>query len=155
MRPGPAATLVAVTGAAREGGSDAARADLVPVLDPVLLAVARYPAGWWPPTADGPFLAAVAEPGETTVVLPEDMLTTLPAPESVERGWQRITFTGPLPWELIGFLADVAARLAAGPDPVHLGLRLHHRPRAGPRRAGRGRARGAPRRSGPRPRGPT
>ena len=91
--------------------------DLQPALDPVPLAVARYPAGWWPPTADGPFLAAVAEPGETTVVLPEEMLSTLPAPESVERVWQRITFAGPLPWELVGFLADVAARLAAARIP--------------------------------------
>ena len=70
------------------------RADLRPALDPALLAVARYPAGWWPPVADGPFLAAVSEPGETTVVLPEEMLDTLPVPAAVERGWQRITFPG-------------------------------------------------------------
>ena len=102
--------------------------DLQPTLDPVPLVVARYPAGWWPPAASGPvsdeplarrpmFLAAVAEPGETTVVLPAEMLGSLPAPEAVERGWQRITFAGPLPWELIGFLADVAARLAAARIP--------------------------------------
>ena len=93
------------------------RADLRPELDPVLLAVIRYPAGWWPPTADGPFLAAVAEPGETTVVVPEDMLGSLPAPAAMERGWQRITFAGPLPWDLVGFLADVAGRLAAARIP--------------------------------------
>ena len=95
----------------------AGRADLRPALDPVPLAVLRYPAGWWPPTADGPFLAAVAEPGETTVVLPEEMLESLPAPAAIERGWQRITFPGPLPWELIGFLADIAARLAEARIP--------------------------------------
>jgi uncharacterized protein len=93
------------------------RTDLQPTLDSVLLAVARYPAGWWPPPGTGRFLAAVAEPGETTVVLPEEALGSLPAPEAVERGWQRITFAGPLPWELVGFLADVAARLAAARIP--------------------------------------
>jgi hypothetical protein len=50
-------------------------------------------------------------------VLPEDMLETLPAPAAVERGWQRITFPGPLPWELIGFLADIAGRLAEARIP--------------------------------------
>ena len=95
----------------------AERADLQPELDPVPLAVLRYPAGWWPPTADGPFLAAVAEPGETTVVLPEALLETLPAPDLIERGWQRITFPGPLPWEQVGFLADVADRLAGARIP--------------------------------------
>lgn len=92
-------------------------ADLQPELDPVSLAVLRYPAGWWPPTADGPFLAAVAEPGETTVVVPEAQLETMPAPDAIERGWQRITFPGPLPWELIGFLADIADRLARARIP--------------------------------------
>lgn len=93
------------------------RVDLQPELDPIPLAVLRYPAGWWPPTADGPFLAAVAAPGETTVVLPEAMLGTMPAPEEIERGWQRITFPGPLPWELVGFLADIADRLAQARIP--------------------------------------
>lgn len=95
-----------------------ARADLRPSLDPVPLAVLRYPAGWWPPTADGPFLAAVAEPGETTVVVPEELVDAMPAPEEIERGWQRITFPGPLPWELVGFLADVAGRLAESRIPL-------------------------------------
>lgn len=95
----------------------AGRADLRPSLDPVVLAVARYPAGWWPPAPDGSFLAAVSEPGETTIVVPEEMLDTLPAAETVERGWQRITFPGPLPWELIGFLADIAGRLAEARIP--------------------------------------
>ena len=104
-------------------------ADLLPELDPTPLVVARYPAGWWPPAPSGPvsdeplarrprFLAAVAEPGETTVVAPEAALARLPAPEAVERGWQRITFPGPLPWELVGFLADVAGRLAAARIPL-------------------------------------
>ena len=35
----------------------------------------------------------------------------------IEPGWQRITFPGPLPWELVGFLADVAARLAQARIP--------------------------------------
>jgi hypothetical protein len=112
-RCGYAARVDGAGGMTRGGG----RTDLRPTLDPVSLAVLRYPAGWWPPTADGPFLAAVAEPGETTVVLPEAMLETLPAPDAVERGWQRITFPGPLPWDLVGFLADIAARLAAARIP--------------------------------------
>jgi hypothetical protein len=35
----------------------------------------------------------------------------------VDRAWRRITFPGPLPWELVGFLADVADRLAAAQIP--------------------------------------
>lgn len=101
----------------RDPATALARADLRPALDPTPLVVARYPAGWWPPSALPPFLAAVAETGETTVVVPEEALAALPAPESVERGWQRITFAGPLPWELVGFLADVAARLAEARIP--------------------------------------
>jgi hypothetical protein len=108
---------------AREGGGharadlgrlDLGRPDLGPILDPTPLAVARYPAGWWPPAPDGAgFVAVVVEPDETTVVAAEDVLSRLPAPRAVEHGWQRITFAGPLPWELVGFLADVATRLAA------------------------------------------
>jgi hypothetical protein len=94
------------------------RPDLGPILDPTPLAVARYPAGWWPPpAARSGFLAVVAEPGETTVVAAEDVLAGLPTPQAVEQGWQRITFAGPLPWELVGFLADVATRLAAARIP--------------------------------------
>jgi uncharacterized protein len=96
----------------------AARPDLGPILDPTPLAVARYPAGWWPPpVTPAGFLAVVAEPGETTVVAAEDALAGLPTPEAVEQGWQRITFPGPLPWELVGFLADVATRLATARIP--------------------------------------
>ena len=36
---------------------------------------------------------------------------------ATEIGWRRITFPGPLPWEQVGFLADVAARLAAASIP--------------------------------------
>jgi hypothetical protein len=97
--------------------TDGTRPDLRPVLDPAPLVVARYPSGWWPERADGRFLAAVAEPAETTVVVAEEQLAELPAPETVERGWQRITFPGPLPWELIGFLADIATRLAEARIP--------------------------------------
>lgn len=91
--------------------------DLQPVLDPTPLAVARYSAGWWPPQPSGPFVALVAEPGETTIVAAEEVLATLPPPTDLERGWQRITFAGPLPWELVGFLADIATRLAAARIP--------------------------------------
>lgn len=99
------------------GPADAGPVDLQPRLDPTPLAVARYPAGWWPPVTDGAFVALVVDPGETTVVATEDVLDSLPPPVASERGWQRITFAGPLPWELIGFLADVAGRLAAARIP--------------------------------------
>jgi len=59
----------------------------------------------------------VLERAETTVVVAEAALDGMPAPAEVERGWQRITFAGPLPWELVGFLADVAGRLAAARIP--------------------------------------
>jgi hypothetical protein len=94
------------------------RSDLGPILDPAPLAVARYRAGWWPPPVEGAgFLGMVVEPDETTVVATEEILAGLPTPEAVEHGWQRITFAGPLPWELVGFLADVASRLAAARIP--------------------------------------
>lgn len=93
------------------------RADLNPYLDPTPLAVARYPAGWWPPRPAGPFVAVVIEPNETTVVAGEDVIAALPPAEVTEHGWQRITFAGPLPWELVGFLADVAGRLAEARIP--------------------------------------
>jgi hypothetical protein len=38
-------------------------------------------------------------------------------PLALEHGWRRITFPGPLPWELVGFLADVANRLANAQIP--------------------------------------
>ncbi|HEX5496344.1 MAG TPA: ACT domain-containing protein [Mycobacteriales bacterium] len=95
----------------------AGRSDLRPRLDPTSLAVARYPAGWWPDGAVAAFVALVAAPEETTVVVAQPALADLPAPEAVELGWQRITFAGPLPWELVGFLADVADRLAGARIP--------------------------------------
>jgi hypothetical protein len=62
----------------------------------------------------------VAGPDEVTVVGPETLFDD-PAwageAEQVDRGWRRITFPGPLPWELVGFLADVAGRLAAAQIP--------------------------------------
>ncbi|HEY9472326.1 MAG TPA: ACT domain-containing protein [Mycobacteriales bacterium] len=93
------------------------RSNLRPRLDPTPLVVARFPAGWWPPSPSGPFVALVAAPDETTVVLPQEALAAFPAPESTEPGWLRITFAGPLPWELVGFLADVANRLATARIP--------------------------------------
>jgi hypothetical protein len=93
------------------------RTDLRPELDPTPLAVARYPAGWWPPARADGFVAVVVEPAETTVIAAEADLTALPQAEATERGWQRITFPGPLPWEVVGFLADVAGRLAEARIP--------------------------------------
>jgi hypothetical protein len=96
-------------------------ADLHPQLDPTHLAVVRCPAGWQPPTLPNDvFVGVVSSPDEVTVVAPESLFD---APswseiaEQVDAGWRRITFPGPLPWELVGFLADVATRLAGAQIP--------------------------------------
>lgn len=98
------------------------RTDLQPRLDPTHLAVARFPADWQPTGRPMPgFCAVVRAEDEVTVVCPEQALTdgTLgaTAPLSLEHGWRRVTFAGPLPWELVGFLADVATRLADAQIP--------------------------------------
>lgn len=91
-------------------------ADLLPELDPAHLAVVRCPAGWQPPALPaGVFVGVVASPDEVTVVGPEDLFEDDAwggSAEQIDAGWRRITFAGPLPWELVGFLADVATRLA-------------------------------------------
>lgn len=91
--------------------------DLGPILDATHLAVAAYPAGWRPPAIDG-FHVVIAADDETTVVCGESALAALEPPVRSEVGWRRITFPGPLPWELVGFLADVAGRLASAGIPL-------------------------------------
>jgi hypothetical protein len=105
-----------MTGRADGTATDLRPGDLKPSLDPTLLAVVRCPPGWQPPAlpADG-FAAVVGGEAEVTVVIAEAALEDAGwsgAAEQVDRGWQRITFAGPLPWEMVGFLADVASRLA-------------------------------------------
>lgn len=95
--------------------------DLHPRLDPTHLAVVRCPHGWQPgPLPVDVFTAVVSSEDETTVILPESLLDE-PAWSAdavqVDAGWRRITFAGPLPWELVGFLADVANRLANAQIP--------------------------------------
>lgn len=87
-------------------------ADLSPRLDPTHLAVARWPSGWRPSRLPEGFFGLVEDGDEVTVVCAESALEALDAPEAIEVGWRRITFPGPLPWEQVGFLADVATRLA-------------------------------------------
>jgi hypothetical protein len=101
--------------------------DLHPRLDPSHLAVVRCPAGWQPPgpapapaAGESPFVAVVAAEDEVTVVGPETLFDDPAwggAAEQIDHGWRRITFAGPLPWELVGFLADVATRLANAQIP--------------------------------------
>ncbi len=95
--------------------------DLDPQLDPTHLAVIRYPSGWQPPTLPADvFVAVVAGEHEVTVVGPESLVEDpgwSEAAEQVDPGWRRVTFPGPLPWELVGFLADVATRLAGAQIP--------------------------------------
>ena len=96
-------------------------ADLHPELDPTHLAVVRCPTGWQPPALPADvFVAVVAGEHEVTVVGPETILDDpawAGAAQQVDPGWRRITFAGPLPWELVGFLADVANRLADAQIP--------------------------------------
>lgn len=99
-----------------------AAANLSPQLDPTHLAVVRYPSGWQPPftTVDGAFFALIRGEHEVTVVGPEALLDDdawSADAELVDRAWRRITFPGPLPWEMVGFLADVATRLADAQIP--------------------------------------
>lgn len=93
-------------------------ADLSPILDPTHLAVARYPSGWRPPAPIDGFTVVIDDGDETTLVCSEATLAELEVPLDAEHGWRRITFPGPLPWEMVGFLADVAGRLAAARIPL-------------------------------------
>jgi hypothetical protein len=95
--------------------------DLSPRLDPVELAVVRLPAGWAPPPIPASqFTAVVSSDLEVTVVCAQTLLAddawSADALQT-DVGWRRITFPGPLPWELVGFLADVAGRLADAQIP--------------------------------------
>jgi uncharacterized protein len=92
-------------------------ADLGPLLDPTHLAVARWPVGWRPEPAPTGFFGLVADDDEVTLVCAEAELARYDGPLAVENGWRRITFAGPLPWEQVGFLADVAGRLAQAQIP--------------------------------------
>ena len=96
--------------------------NLQPQLDPTHLGVARFPADWRPVSAEtSAFCAIVRSEEEVTVVCAErafdDGSLSASPPLSLEHGWRRITFPGPLPWELVGFLADVATRLAGAQIP--------------------------------------
>ncbi|MCU1599378.1 MAG: amino acid-binding protein [Frankiales bacterium] len=89
--------------------------DLGPQLDPTHLAVARWPRGWRPATLPDGFFGMVEDEGEVTLVCAEAVVP--PGSLALEPGWRRITFAGPLPWEQVGFLADVAGRLASAQIP--------------------------------------
>lgn len=92
-------------------------ADLGPTLDPTHLAVARWPVGWRPEPMPAGFFGLVEDAAEVTLVCAEAALDSYDGAIAVERGWRRITFAGPLPWEQVGFLADVATRLAGAQIP--------------------------------------
>ncbi|HEV2891129.1 MAG TPA: ACT domain-containing protein [Frankiaceae bacterium] len=91
--------------------------DLSPILDPTHLAVAQFPGGWRPPAPIPAFSVLIEAEDEVTLVCAESHLADL-EPLRTELGWRRITFAGPLPWELVGFLADVAGRLASAGIPL-------------------------------------
>ena len=94
-------------------------ADLRPSLDPTHLAVSRWPVSWRPPAVPVGFSALVVDTDEVTLVCSEEQVEQYDAGErlQLEVGWRRVTFAGPLPWEQVGFLADVAGRLAGAQIP--------------------------------------
>ena len=94
-------------------------ADLRPELDPTHLAVSRWPVDWRPGAVPQGFSALVVDTDEVTLVCSEEQLEAYDAEQrqQVEVGWRRVTFAGPLPWEQVGFLADVAGRLAGAQIP--------------------------------------
>jgi hypothetical protein len=92
-------------------------ADLRPTLDPTHLAVARWPGAWRPETLPPGFYGLVDDGEEVTFVCAESTMAGYASAIEVEHGWRRITFAGPLPWEQVGFLADVATRLAGAQIP--------------------------------------
>ena len=117
---GPA-TGQPATHAPRAQRPDLRLADLHPQLDPERYAVARYPQDWRPPAVPDGWSAVIRDGAEVTLVAAEsafdgDWLGEL-RPLALERGWRRVTFPGPLPWEQVGFLADVATRLASAYVP--------------------------------------
>jgi hypothetical protein len=99
--------------------TDERLADLRPELDPTHLAVSRWPISWRPPSLPSGFCAVVVDTDEVTLVCSEEQLAAYDAsaPDQAEVGWRRVTFAGPLPWEQVGFLADVAGRLAGAQIP--------------------------------------
>ena len=95
--------------------------NLSPILDPTHLAVARFPAHWRPSKLPSGFAGVVYADDEVTLVCAESAFTDGSydgvRPIELEHGWRRVTFPGPLPWEQVGFLADVATRLADAQIP--------------------------------------
>lgn len=91
--------------------------DLQPRLDAGSLSVAKFPADWRPPADLDHFASLVLDHDEVTLVADDAVVARLEGALAVEAGWLRITFAGPLPWEMVGFLADVAGRLAAARIP--------------------------------------
>lgn len=75
--------------------------------------------GWRPPSLPQGFCALVVDTDEVTLVCSEDQLAEYDDVQRLqaEVGWRRVTFAGPLPWEQVGFLADVAGRLAGAQIP--------------------------------------
>lgn len=105
----------------QSAGVQVQRPDLAPQLDVTPFVVARFPLEWTPTRWPRGFVAMVRDEAEVTVVCAEteyaDGRLDGTAPLALEPGWRRITFPGPLPWELVGFLADVATRLAGAYVP--------------------------------------
>jgi uncharacterized protein len=92
-------------------------ADLGPSLDATHLAVGRFPVGWRPDPLPEGFFGLVDDGDEVTLVCAEAAMAGYDDALAVEIGWRRVTFPGPLPWEQVGFLADVANRLAGALIP--------------------------------------
>ncbi len=57
--------------------------------------------------------AVIRDPAETTWVIEESRLGDVAAELTVEPGWRLLTFDAAMPFDLVGFLAEVSRALAA------------------------------------------
>lgn len=85
--------------------------------------------GSWPRAQDSAVFTAVVrtydevcavmrDDRETTALVREASLPTLPAPRRIERGFAVITLDQPMAWDVVGVLAALSASLAEARIPV-------------------------------------
>lgn len=88
-----------------------------------------YALGSWPRAQDSAVFTGVVRTSddvcavmrddrETTALVRESSLPTLPAPRRVERGFALVTLDLPMEWDVVGVLASLTAALADARIPV-------------------------------------